>query len=121
MPKVYLWRCFKARVKRVVKYLMLGLLVLSVVPAPQSVVFSRNAANGIDGPRADLIAVFPGAPERIAAGVRLAAEGRAANLLVACREPTASLGELGYYSVTGKLLGDWPMVQKARAWKIRPA
>ena len=32
-----------------------------------------------------------------------------------------SLGELGYYSLTGKLLGDWPLVQRARAWKIRPA
>ena len=32
-----------------------------------------------------------------------------------------SLGELGYHSVTGKLLGDWPLVQRARAWKIRPA
>ncbi len=211
--------CFKATVKRVVKYTMLGLLVLIVIPAAQSMVFSRNAANGTIGPQADLIAIFPGEPERIAAGVRLAAEGRAAKMLVACREPTAnlvrpylkqfpdfpngvgfvtaglsrgtfddalvtrhrirefgfrrvilvtsdyhilrssvllklllagsgvevqqfavaggkpgeywlvlremvklwtSLGELGYYSVTGKLLGDWPLVQRARAWKIRP-
>jgi len=28
-----------------------------------------------------------------------------------------SLGELGYYSVTGKLLGDWPLVQRARTWR----
>ena len=77
--------------KRVVKYTMLGLLVLIVIPAAQSMVFSRNAANGAIGPQADLIAIFPGEPERIAAGVRLAAEGRAAKMLVACREPTANL------------------------------
>ncbi|MEI6263434.1 MAG: hypothetical protein WCR46_26540, partial [Deltaproteobacteria bacterium] len=82
------WRCVKPTVKRVVKYLM---LVLIVIQAAQSMVFSRNAANGAIGPQADLIAIFPGEPERIAAGVRLAAEGRAAKMLVACREPTANL------------------------------
>jgi hypothetical protein len=57
---------------------MLDLLVLIVIPAIQSMVLSRNAANGAIGPQAYLIAVFPGEPEHIAVGVRLAAEGRAA-------------------------------------------
>lgn len=71
--------------------LILTLLAIGLLPAAQAAAVFGLSGAGRAGPRADLIAVFPGAPERIAAAVRLAAEGRADHLLVATGESVDAL------------------------------
>jgi len=68
-------------------------VALLTVSAAQAF-FILNSLPGRQLPtRADLIAVFPGKPERIMAGVKLAAAGRGLHLSVASHVPTAKIIE----------------------------
>lgn len=67
-----------------------GAIVLAVATAQALLILSSAPMEQLPA-RADLIAVFPGKPERIAAGVELAAAGRGVHLVVASQVPTAEL------------------------------